>query len=471
MEKTFSAKEQKELNKRERILNDNLWKVIFSIAIPLVLYNLCNYLYGIFDTMIVSKSNIGNVDSVTFLDQIKQMIVPLGATIATGGGILVARKFGAGKIEDAKRTANTSFWLCFLLAIGVSLVIIPFAAPFLKVFKTPQSFIDQSLGYFDVQILSVSVSFINNIFISLEKAKGNTKRILILNLIVVAIKIGLTIFFVYGVEGATVTWVASATLIAQSVMMLFGLVILFNKGNILGISIKNFNLRKSELLPILSISIPIFLGRFLFSYGKVFINTEALIYGEAAVGALAISNSIAGSTTNILNSFEDASSTITSQNLGNKNIGRTFETFRKMIIIGISIGIIGTLTLTLFGEQIAKFFAPGNLEKQEMIRKINFYENLALVFLGLECASFGLLYGYGKTRLTMFTAIARLFLFRIPPLLLMIHFCSPGFYISTGIAMGISNACSGLLAFSLAMFIIKDIKRKGMYQDILYSIT
>lgn len=459
----------KELKKRDMILNGNLWKIIFSIAVPLMLYNLCDYLYGIFDTMIVSKSQIGDVDSVAFLDGIKQMLLPLGASIAVGGGIIVANKYGSGRLEAANKTANVVFVLCLILAIGLSAIVIPLAVPFLKLFKTPQSFIDASLGYFIIQILTLSVMFINNIFICLEKAKGNTKTILYLNLIVVFLKIGLTLFFVYGVKSVTVTWVAGATLIAQSVLMILGLIIMFNRKNVLGLNIKKFGLSKKEVFPILKISLPIFFGRFLFSYGKVYINTKALYYGTSVVGSLAISNSISGSVTNIMNSFEDASSTITSQNLGNNNPKRTFETFKKVIIIGVVIGLLGTLILTVFSKPIAHFFAPNDPLKQEMIRKINFYESLALMFLGVEAASYGLLYGYGKTKETMILSVARLFVFRIPPLLLMIKFCNPNFYVSTGIAMGISNACSGIVSFSLSLYVIMNIKKKGMYQDVLDS--
>lgn len=461
-------KKQKELQKREKIINGKLWGVIFSIALPLVLYNLCNYFYGIYDIMIVGQSSIGDVDSVAFLDQVKNMISTLGAALAVGGSIIVARKYGEGNVDLARKNANTLFLVSMVVAIGVIAIFIPFGVPFLKVFKTPQSFIDSSMGYFNIQMLSVAVVVINNVFIGIEKAKGNTNRLLILNVIVVVVKIGLTTLFVYCIPGANVSYVAAATLIAQLCMMVCGLIILFNPANILGISLKYLKPTKAQVVAIIMISFPIFIGKFLFSFGKVFVNTQVTaVYATTAVGALAISNSISGFITNILNSFEDAASTITSQNLGNKNIRRTMETFNKVLIIAVSIGVVGTVLLSSFSVPISKFFAPGDPVKQEMIRNINFYENLALGFLGLETAAFGLLYGYGKTRLTMGVSILRLFLFRIPPLLFMMY-CLDGKigYESTGIAMGLSNALSGLLAFTLAILVIRSVKKNGQFQGI-----
>lgn len=461
----IDKKKEKELKKREQILNGNLLKTIFMVAIPLVLYNLCNYLYGVYDTFIVAKTGIGSVDSVVFLDQVKNMIVPLGASIAVGGSIIVSRKFGEGNIESSRRSANTLFWLCLIIALAVIMIFIPFGVPFLKLLGTNQEFIDHSMGYFNIQILSVAVVYINNAFIGIEKAKGNTKRILYLNLIVVALKLILTTIFVK-LPNADTSYVAMATLISQSTLMIFGVFVLIQKSNILGISFKFIkHLRWKEISPILIISLPVFLGRFLFSYGKVFILDQATVYGTICIGALGISNSISGSVNNILNSFEDAGSAIISQNLGNKNIKRTFVAYKKLLIISVIIGFVGSVVLIGFGKPIAQFFAPGDALKQEMIQKINFYESLVLCLMGLESASLAILYGYGKTRITMTISILRLFVFRIPPLLLMIYVFEVD-YRATGLAMGISNGLSGIFALSMALIVISSIKRQNSYMGI-----
>ena len=61
----------------------------------------------------------------------------------------------------------------------------------------------------------------------------------------------------------------------------------------------------------------------------------------------------------------------------------------------------------------------------------------------------GLLYGFGKTRLTLFMNICRLFVFRIPVLWALQHFTDLGNY-SVGIVMAVSNICCGILAALVA---------------------
>lgn len=64
-------------------------------------------------------------------------------------------------------------------------------------------------------------------------------------------------------------------------MMIVGLFILFSPKNILGISIKQLNLNTQIVKAILLLSLPVFIGRFLFTFGKVFVKSKAtVVYGK-----------------------------------------------------------------------------------------------------------------------------------------------------------------------------------------------
>ena len=71
----IALKEQKQLKRRDAILNGNLWKTVLIVSLPILFYNICNYLYGIYDMMVVQSSNIGEAADIVVLDQIKNMIL------------------------------------------------------------------------------------------------------------------------------------------------------------------------------------------------------------------------------------------------------------------------------------------------------------------------------------------------------------------------------------------------------------
>ena len=125
-----NVKELRALKKREKILNGNLWKAILTIGLPILFYNLCNYLYGIYDMMVVQSANIGDAADIVVLDQIKIMISTVSDALAIGGGILVAKKYGEKRNEEARYCANTLYSLALIIA-AITLIFIPLGVPFL----------------------------------------------------------------------------------------------------------------------------------------------------------------------------------------------------------------------------------------------------------------------------------------------------------------------------------------------------
>lgn len=462
-----AMKEQKQIKRREYLLSGNMWKVVISIALPMVFYNLCNYLYGIYDMMVVQSANIGDAADIVVLDQIKNMISTIGSALATGGGILVARRYGEKKTDEARKCANTLFSMALLVAL-VTLVFIPVGEPFLKLFKTDQSIIENSLGYYNVQIVTLVITTMNSTMISLEKAKGDTVHLLCLNLVVIVLKVGLTTLFVYGpFENVTNTWLAVSTLIAQLFLFFAGMFLCFRRKNILRIRIKELNFRRAEVINIIKLAVPVFVGNFLFSFGKVYVNAVATErYGKMCVGALGISNTIAGLLANINNSFADSGSVIVSQNYGNKNGERIKKLFKVNFIYVTAACAVGTVLLFMLKEPIAQFFAPGDLLYQEMIVAIFTWECLDLVFIGFGGVSNALFNGFGKTNITMIFSMLRLFAYRIPVLLFLMYVVEMD-YTACGIAMFVSNFLSGAIEIVFATIFNGRMKKKypGLFEN------
>ena len=463
------TKEERQYKKRDMILNGNIYKTILVIALPILFYNVCNYLYGIYDMMIVQVAHIGDAADVVVLDQIKNMIQTLGGAIATGGGILIAKKIGEKDIDGAKKSANTLFTLALIISL-ITLLFIPLAVPFLTLLRTDKSTIDNALGYFDVQIVNLFIMTLNVAFIAIEKSKGNTFRIFILNLGVIALKIGLTTLFAFGpFEGVTITWLAVATMFAQSFMMIFMIILSILPSNILRITPKTLNLKKEYLLTIIKLSLPVFIGRFLFHFGKVYLNSIATItYGKMVVGALGISNTMAGLPTNMINSFEDGGSTIVSQNYGNGNGKRIKQFYIVNMIIVASMSLLSVIILFLLKGNVAGFFAGGDEEYRIIIVEIFKWEILDVFFTGIAGASNAIFYGFGKTRITSIMSMVNLFGFRLPTLMILMYGVGMN-YEACGIAMFVSNTLAGIITFSLCLYFMIRMPKNKKYDSLFIN--
>ena len=439
---------------REFSLNGPMWRVVLYVGFPLALYESLNQLFKILDTMMASHIGASAVSAVAYLSQINMMISAVGTGLAVGASIKVSQAYGAGDFMLVKKRVSTMFAMCGALGIAILLVLVPFTPEFLRLMNTPEEFIADGSTYFRLELFGMVITFFNNVYIAIERARGNSKRILILNTAVIVVKLGLTAWFVYGLGGG-INMISCATIISQSLLLLAACINMNQKGNAFGFSLRAISIKKEVICPMLTLSFPVIVERIAFAVGKVIVNSMSTVYGSWTVGALGISN-IGGITTNPQNGFQEGGSSIISQNLGAGRPKRALLAFRGVLYIDMLIGLVIMTASLLCLNQLAGLFAGDNAEFAEMIKQIYRFEAVGAIPLGVNAAVMALLYGFGKTRVTLVMNFCRVFLFRVPVLWALQQFTDLG-NVSAGIVMAVSNVASGVLAAVVGVIEIRRI--------------
>ena len=152
------ALSEKDRKFREFALEGSMWKVIWKVCYPLAIYQSLNQLFKILDTMMAAHISANAVSTVAYLSQINMAISALG------GGLAVGR-------------VSTLFALCGLLGMAILAILIPVAPQFLRLANTPEEFIEEGTVYFILELVSLVIIFFNNVYIAIERARGNSKRI------------------------------------------------------------------------------------------------------------------------------------------------------------------------------------------------------------------------------------------------------------------------------------------------------
>ena len=454
-----SAVSEKDRKRREFILNGNPMAVVVRISLPLMALGAFSYINSVIDTVVVSATDNDALSSVVMISQIKALITALGAGFATGSSIIVSRLIGRGEYDKAKKSANTTLEVFFLLAIGLIALIQAVAIPILKLSQMTDDMIDIGIGYFRVQIVSIGVGLFNQVFMGLEKARGAMMNITLINIMSMSMKLLLTVLYV-GVLGLTMPWVVAwATLCADLTVTSYAMINLVREKYLFKFNARNVMFSKDFFKPLCSLSIPVSLGKFVFSAGKVIVNGLAMGYGEAAPGALGVSNQISGSVTHLTTYSEDSESSVISYNLSQKQYKRMIQVFFCTLSLNLFITIVGFILLIIFSGPLSMFFAgDGGQEEAELIEKIFSYERIGIIALGVNSAVNGLIYGLGYTKLSMLCNLSRLFVFRIPAMLIMINCFRDIGAESLGIAMLISNVGIGLMSVVIGVVCLLRIK-------------
>lgn len=437
---------------------------IFYIALPLVFYNSLHQVFQLIDTLIAANMSAGVVSTVSFVSQIETMLYAIGSGLSVGGSIIISRSYGEGDMEKVSSQISTLFFSGIVIALLILCLALPLSYPFLRLLRMPEDLIGQGTFYFMLAIGAIVFQFINVIYLATEKSRGNTKIIMWCNILVMVAKTILNTGVITLMKSGKVSLNTAmlllpvATILSQASLTLIAVLNLTSRKNPLRISIKKCSFKRTFISPLANLSIPIFLEKFIFAFGKVIVNSMCASMGSTVVGALGVSNRLGGFSTNPPTGFQEAESSLISQNLGNQNIKRALGIFYRTLLINMSIATFFFAIMLIFKDNIIMLFAKGDASFAAEIDAIYTYECWDSVLISINASVMGLLYGFGKTRVSMVLNLVRLFVYRIPPLFILLRFTNIGIP-AVGIAMLVSNGMVGITSGIVAIIFIRKIKQ------------
>ena len=445
---------------KEAIINGNIWKVMLSILLPIFLYNMLNFGYQIFDTFIVSMSGVGSVGSIVILSEIKKAIATLGGGFITGAMVIIARRMGARRHIEANKLFNTLFYTIVILSVFTVGVLVPFAPTVLAILQTPTDVIQSSTGYFVVQLLVIVVELFNSMYIGMQKNKGKTKILFYLNIVVIAIKIGLSSWFIYGgFSGVNSTWLALATLAAQLFLFGFAITTLLNEKEVVHVKPKFF-IGKEQFHTIFKLGFPIFIGNFVFHLAKVFINSQlASFYGTALVAVIGLACILTDVLEYFLAATSAAGKVLIGQNYGDKRDDRVVKAFNVTGILSAVATVVFVFVLSFFERQLSIFILGADQSNLEMMLTILHIFKWQLFGSMIIRVSEVLIEAIGKSKILMINDILRTVLTRIPFILLAYYVWNIG-YESGAYLFIVSNAITGIFSMGMALYYISKLKYK-----------
>lgn len=448
---TIAAKDKKQ---RELLLHGNILRGVLSVCVPMAAFQFINELFRVFDLSITAHISPESVAAVSFFNQLANTVASAGMGLSIGAGILIAGFYGAGEYQKVKQTVNTTVFLAVSGAVALAVLLVLCGRQVLTAANTPPELADAGWDYYRIMMVNLVFVFFNNVYIAVEKAKGSGKKILMVNLLMAGVKFSLSAVFVLVLDQGVVM-VAVSTLLSNLLVSVIGWWSLSGKEKVFGLSRSAICLQLPFIRRILLISLPVIAEKCSFSVGKVMVNSMAVAYGTQIIGALGVSNSISALSTVPATTIGDGGAAIVRQNVGSGQRLRALYVFRCVFVIDVVWGTLGFLCTWAFLEQILTIFAGGDAAFAQMIRQIYVLEMLSNVFLSVHGAVLALLYAFGYTRLSFCLNFARLFVFRLPVLLVLQHATELDGGTVMGIVMMLSNALTGLGALVFAVLVLR----------------
>ena len=426
---------------REYSLSGNLYSLIIQIGTPLAVFALFNCLFSILDTMMASHLGTIDVSAVAYLNQLRMILNAIGSGLITGSMILINRAYGAGDNAKVSILMNTLIRLLMALS-ALFILMIPFVPDILRAICTPEEFIKEGALYFRILLIASALNFINLVYINIEKTRGRTGVIMVINIASMVVKLGLSAFFIYILDKG-ITFIALATLITYALFAAYSLTHIFDRSSIFYVNPRLiFKGKKEYTKSLIGISYPVAIEDSTFSLGKVVVSSLAASYGAEMIGALGISNNMCGIASNFENGFSDASSAIVSQNYGAKKYDRAIKAYVANIVITFTVSLIALAFLFMLDEPLIRLFSTSrsglDASFHDTISRIFLFDAFSCLGIALNGAGMDFLLGLGRTKITLVLNFVKIFVLRIPVLFILQRFISDG-ATALGIMMLISN--------------------------------
>lgn len=445
----------KDEKKRHLILHDpNIYKGLFLLSIPLMLNNLIKTIHDVIDMYFVSEIpgySAEAVSSISLTFPIMFTFISLGIGLSAAGTALISQQVGSNQKEEARKYASQLVLIALVLGIFLNILSFFSAEYIMKLMGTSGYVLENSVKYLRIRAFELPVVFLFFAFTSIRQSSGDTVTPVIYGVVTMILNIILSPLLIsvfnFGVAGA-----AYATLFANVVIMPVGLMQLFKSPS--GITIKRAYLRfdKEVSRKIIRTAIPASLGQSITAIGFAIMNGFIVGYGTQTVAAFSVGNRISSLILHPVMAIGGVLSAYLGQNIGNGNVARARETFKKSMILSAGLMIVGSFVFMFIREWSASIFIKDDPIALSLTVEYMFYLLIGLPLMAIFQNYLGTFNGTGDTKFTFVITITRLWILRIPLIFLFKNYTNIG---ADGIwyAMLISN----LLIIPVGMIMYKKV--------------
>lgn len=334
----------------------NIWKLLITFSIPLIIGNLLQQMYNTADSIIVGNfvgsNGLAAVGSGTALIN---LIIAFAQGAAVGAGIVVSQYIGADKKDKIKISVHTSICISIILGLILSLLGI-FASPSLLIMmKTPKVVLKSSILYLQIYCGGLIFNVIYNMATGILNAAGNSKKPLVYLAIASFTNIILDLLFIkifkLGVMGAAI-----ATDISQAISCILAIGYLLKVKSDYKLYIKDLKINKETAVKIIKIGLPTAIQNMVISFSNVLVQSSVNAYGATAMAGYAAYLKIDGFNILPVLSISMAVTTFTGQNVGANRLDRVKKGMYSSLIMVLVYTVFIGAVLLIFSHQVLGLF-------------------------------------------------------------------------------------------------------------------
>lgn len=398
---------------------DPIGRLLTQYAIPAIIAMTASSLYNMADSIFIGQG-VGAmaISGLALTFPMMNLAAAFGSLVGVGASTLVAMKLGQKDYAGANHVLGNVLVLNVILGFLFMVVFLAFLDPVLIFFGGSEQTIPYAKDYMRIILYGNIVTHMYLGLNSVLRSSGFPRMAMYTTLLSVVVNCVLNPIFIFswgwGIKGA-----AWATVISQTISLLFQLVHFAKPQSLLHFQRGIYRLRSEIVRGILSIGLSPFLMNLCSCLIVILINRGLKEHGgDMAIGAYGIVNRIAFLFVMIIMGFNQGMQPIAGYNYGARLYPRVLQVTRLTMLCGVGVATLGFLLCEFMPEWIVWMFTTD----ADLIAKSVY--GLRIVFavfpsVGFQMVSTNFFLSIGMSKKAIFLSLTRQMLFLLPGLLIL----------------------------------------------------
>ena len=280
---------------RQTVTENRLFskKDLRKLIIPMILEQTLAITVGMADTMMISSAGEAAVSGVSLVDMFNNLIISVLAALATGGAVVTSQCIGAGRREEACRSARQLVFTEAAITIGISVLVLLFHRQILGLFfgQIEADVMQNAIIYLIISVFSFPLLAVYDSCAALYRSMGNAQITLKISLLMNVINVVGNAIGVYVLK-LGVAGVAIPSLVSRGVAGVVLFTLLHNPDNLVFLTRGKFKVDATIVKRILFIGIPSGIENGIFQLGRVLVVSIIAAFGTSQIAANGVANSL-----------------------------------------------------------------------------------------------------------------------------------------------------------------------------------
>ena len=436
---------------------EDVGKLLKKYATPAIIAMTASSLYNMVDSIFIGQG-VGPlaISGLAITFPFMNLGAAIGAMVGVGASTVTAMELGKKNYAKSCRALANTVMLNVIFGILFTIICLLFLKPILYFFGASEQTLPYAYEYMQVILVGNIITHLYHGLNSVLRASGHPNEAMIATIITVVANVFLDWLFIFplgmGIRGAAI-----ATVIAQTIPLIYLFKLFLNKNELVHFDRKDFVFDIKIIKDILAIGLSPFLLNSALCVIIILINNGLKRYGgDLSVGAYGIVNRVAFFFTMVVMGITQGMQPIVSYNYGARQFSRVSEALKKAIVLAIITLCLGCL----IGETIPRLVCSLFTTDEDLLNYS--VDGMRIVMATFPIIAFPIVIGnffqsIGKAKTSIVLSLSRQVLFLIPLLIILPHFLGiKGVWWSIPISDVIATILSIIMIYRYYKFDVKS---------------